>query len=282
MANDPSPGQRAFWKMHGLGNDFVVFDATDAPLDLNPGQVRRLAHRREGIGCDQVLVLAPATRPDADFDYRVFNADGGEVGQCGNGARCVTRLAIDRGHIASGPVRLATTGGILTAEPAGEDITVDMGRPSFAPASLPAELDPHETVHALDSSRGPVRFRAVSLGNPHIVIRVDDVAAAPVRELGAELERHPAFPEGVNVGFVQVGGAESGRLRVWERGAGETRACGSGACAAVAVGRRAGWFGPRVELGLQGGSLVIFFPEEAQGVRMTGPARHVFEGWIRP
>lgn len=275
-------GRRAFWKMHGLGNDFVVFDAVDAPLELTPEQVRRLAHRREGIGCDQVLVLGPSAQADADFDYRVFNADGSEVGQCGNGARCVTRLAIERGHIRPGPVRLATLGGILTGEPEGDAIAVDMGRPRFEPASLPAHLDQETTVHSLDTSLGPVEFHAVSMGNPHIVIRVADVANAPVGELGPELERHAAFPEGVNVGFLEPTGTDSGRLRVWERGAGETRACGSGACAAAAVGYRAGWFGPRVSLRLQRGQLVIFFDEEARRLRMVGPASHVFEGWIRP
>ncbi len=273
---------RHFWKMHGLGNDFVVFDAVNDALSLDAGQIRRLADRRRGVGCDQVLVLARASVMDADFDYRVFNADGGEVSQCGNGARCVARLAIERGHIDPGPVRLATLSGILEAMPEGDQFRVDMGYAAFEPAALPAELPADDEVHVLEVDGRTVEFRIVALGNPHAVIRVDDVETAPVAELGPALEQHPAFPQGVNVGFLEPVDSGRARLRVWERGAGETLACGSGACAALAVGHRAGWLDSRATIGLQGGELVISFDSEARRLFMTGPATYVFEGRIEP
>ena len=275
-------GARSFVKMQGLGNDFVVFDATTEPLSLSPEQVRRIAHRRYGIGCDQVLLLEAPRGADSDFFYRIFNADGGEVSQCGNGARCVARLAMDKGLIPPGPVRLATAEGLMVAEPAeGQQLRVNMGVPDFTPAALPADFPADENPVSLDLDGEQLSLQLVSMGNPHAVIRVEDVDAAPVRQLGPRLEQHPAFPERVNVGFLQVQGPAAGRLRVWERGAGETMACGSGACAAMAVGRRAGWFDSKVKISLQGGNLVISFESDGGPLWMQGPAEYAFTGSIR-
>lgn len=282
MPDQPSRPARDFWKMQGLGNDFVVFDAVHEPLTLDAGTVRRLADRRFGIGCDQVLVLESPVAPGTDFFYRIFNADGGEVAQCGNGARCVARLAIDAGHIAPGPVHLGTTRGVMVAEPAdGGRIRVDMGVPDFSPAALPADFSESENPVNLPVGEGSLALHLVALGNPHAVIRVEDAETAMVERLGQALENHPAFPERVNVGFLQVQAPDRARLRVWERGAGETLACGSGACAAVAAGRRAGWFDERVTMGLQGGDLMISFEGDGRPLWMQGPAEYVFRGSIR-
>ncbi|MEA5444979.1 diaminopimelate epimerase [Gammaproteobacteria bacterium AB-CW1] len=274
---------RDFFKMQGLGNDFVVFDAVARPVSLSSEQVRRIAHRRLGVGCDQILVLAAPRDRDSDFFYQVFNADGSEVSQCGNGARCVARLAVDAGHAADGPIRLGTRGGVMIAELAGEaGVKVNMGRPDFRPGSLPARFDqPAPGPVTLELDEQLVTLHLVSMGNPHAVIRVEDVERAPVSELGPRIENHPAFPERVNVGFLEVRGRDRARLRVWERGAGETLACGSGACAAMAAGRRAGWFDERVDMGLQGGNLVISFEGDGRPLWMQGPAEYVFKGSIR-
>ncbi|MDQ2069851.1 diaminopimelate epimerase [Natronospira bacteriovora] len=284
MAEGPSlfANGRPFVKMQGLGNDFVVFDAVDEPLHLEPAQVRRLADRRFGIGCDQLLLLEAPRDGDSDFHYRVFNADGGEVSQCGNGARCVARLAVDSGRIAPGPVRLATRDGLMVAEvAAGGDIRVNMGVPRFSPKDLPARFPDARNPVSLPLAEGSLDLHLVSMGNPHAVIRVENVDEALVETLGRALETHPAFPERVNVGFLEVLDTAHARLRVWERGAGETLACGSGACAAMAAGRRAGWFGPEVKMGLQGGNLVISFESDGGPLWMQGPAEYVFRGSIR-
>ncbi len=272
----------AFVKMQALGNDFVVVDATRAPVPLTAERVRRLADRRRGVGCDQVLLAEPPTRPDADFRYRIFNADGGEVGQCGNGARCLVRYLRLHGRTDADRVRLETAGGVLTAEVEPDDtVTVDMGVPRLEPREVPFDAPRRAARYTLDTPRGPVEAAAVSMGNPHLVLRVADVARAPVAELGPVLERHPRLPEGANVGFLEVVDRRHARLRVHERGVGaETPACGSGACAAVVAGRLWGELDEEVEVALPGGSLVLKWSGEGEPVRMRGPAEEVYEGRI--
>lgn len=266
--------------MHGLGNDFVVFDATRDPLELDAATVCRIADRRFGVGCDQVLVVAPAQSPDADFRYRIFNRDGGEVEQCGNGARCFARYVHDAGLSRRNPLVVDTLGGrlMLHLQPDGR-VSVEMGVPCFDPARIPLRADERrETYELAIDGFGPVRFSALSLGNPHAVLRVDDVDRAPVERLGPVLERHPFFPARVNVGFMQVCDAKHVRLRVFERGAGETLACGSGACAAAVAGMQRGWLAQRVTVSLRGGDLDIEWQGPGESVWMTGPAVQVFSG----
>ncbi len=271
-----------FTKMQALGNDFVVIDATRAPVALAPGQIRRLADRRRGVGCDQVLLAEPPTRPDADFRYRIFNADGGEVGQCGNGARCLARFLRARGRIARDTVRLETADGLLTAvlEPDGS-VTVDMGVPRLEPDAVPIVAAARAPRYRLETPYGTAEAAAVSMGNPHLVVAVPDVETAPVATLGPALERHPLLPEGANVGFLQVVDRRHARLRVHERGVGaETPACGSGACAAVVAGRLWGLLDAEVTVSLPGGALVLSWDGEGEPVRMRGPAEEVYEGRI--
>jgi diaminopimelate epimerase len=268
-----------FTKMHGLGNDFVVLDATREPLLLDAERVRRIARRRFGIGCDQVLVVEPPPSTEVDFGYRIFNADGSEVGQCGNGARCLAQFVREKGLFSSDVVRVQTRSGRLELrfEPDGQ-VTVDMGVPSFEPADLPMTVAVEAEHYRLDVDGELVEFGAVSMGNPHIVLEVDDVRGAPVERLGPLLESHPLFPERVNVGFMQRLGRDRIRVRVFERGSGETLACGSGACAAVAVGCDRGQLRERVTVELNGGELVIQWTGRDQPVYMTGPAVTVYEG----
>ncbi len=274
--------KRDFVKMHGLGNDFVVFDATREPLHLDPDTVRHIADRHFGVGCDQVLVVAPPDAPEADFRYRIYNSNGGEVEQCGNGARCFARFVHDAGLTRHNPVTVDTLGGrlVLDLRPDGQ-VCVNMGVPRFAPGEIPLQSDRELGQYSLDiEGYGTVRFGALSMGNPHAVLRVDDTAAAPVEGLGPALERHDFFPAGVNVGFMQVVDAHSARLRVFERGAGETLACGSGACAAAVVGMERGWLQSPVTMTLLGGELRIEWRGRGQPVLMTGPAVRVFSGQI--
>jgi diaminopimelate epimerase len=271
----------SFTKMHGLGNDFVVVDAFSRALDLTPAEVRFLADRRFGVGCDQVLLVTRPSGPQADFGYRIFNADGGEVEQCGNGARCFAKFVRDRGLTDRDAIRVETRAGTIVprVEPDGQ-VTVDMGRPRFAPADLPflAEAEAPEYELEVDGER--LRIGAVSMGNPHAVLRVADVATAPVAALGPRMEAHPRFPRRVNAGFMEVVAPDRIRLRVFERGVGETLACGTGACAAVAVGRRWGLLGEAVEVELPGGRLRVRWDGGDGPVWMTGPAVTVFEGTI--
>ena len=270
-----------FSKMHGLGNDFVVVDGVRQQVALDAATVRRLADRHTGIGCDQLLLVEPAPDATVDFRYRIFNADGGEVEQCGNGARCFARFVRDQGLTAKTDLRVATAAGTLRLQvEADGQVTVDMGVPELEPAQIPFTAPARALRYALDTDLGPVTFGAVALGNPHAVLLVDDPATAPVAALGALLESHPRFPRRVNVGFLGVVDRGHARLRVFERGVGETRACGSGACAAVVVGRLQGLFDPTVAVDLTGGRLVISWLGEGEPVRMTGPATHVFEGLI--
>jgi len=272
----------SFTKMHGLGNDFVVLDALARPIELSREQFRFIADRHFGIGCDQVLLIAPARQPGHDVHYRIFNADGGEVEQCGNGARCVASYLRSRGLAAAETVVAETARGAIRLyfEPEGR-VRVDMGAPGFEPSDLPMQADRRLPTYDLDVDGEHIEFSAVSMGNPHAVLCVADVTAAPVEVLGPKIERHPFFPQGVNAGFMQVLDRSRIRLRVFERGVGETLACGSGACAAVAAGRMLGLLDERVDVELPGGHLWISWDGEGQPVWMSGPATHVFEGRIR-
>ncbi|MCC7059164.1 MAG: diaminopimelate epimerase [Burkholderiaceae bacterium] len=275
-----------FTKMHGAGNDFVVVDGVRQAIHLEPAQWRRLADRQRGIGADQILLVEPAQTPGVDFRYRIFNADGGEVEQCGNGARCFARFVHDQGLTDRRTIRVETLSGII--EPALQDdgrVCVDMGPPAFDPGSIPFDaqgLVPRTVGHdtlwplALD---GVVRWiSVVSMGNPHAVQLVDDVAAAPVSDEGPRIEHSARFPRRVNVGYLQVVSRGQARLRVWERGAGETLACGTGACAAVVTGIRRELLDAQVDVHTRGGRLTIHWSGDR--VSLTGPAVTVFEGEI--
>jgi diaminopimelate epimerase len=270
-----------FTKMHGLGNDFVVFDAIHQQVELSADQYRKLADRHFGIGCDQILLVEPARLAHTDFHYRIFNADGGEVEQCGNGARCFARFVRDKGLSQKSQIPVGTATGpiLLTLEDDGQ-ITVDMGVPILEPAEIPFRAAATARSYPLQLTDQTLQIGAVSMGNPHAVLQVDDVDSAAVARLGSQIEHHPDFPQRVNVGFVQRLDREHIRLRVYERGAGETLACGTGACAAVVVGRLQGLLEPRVEVGLPGGKLVIVWQGEDTAVMMSGPAQSVFEGTI--
>ena len=273
---------REFTKMHGIGNDFVVFDATREPLSLTADQARHIADRREGIGCDQILLLESPPSPEVDFGYRILNSDGSESGQCGNGARCIAVFARERGLSDSGSLKVRTISGDMRLQhlPDG-DVRVDMGEPRYAPEQIPflqASRKPRYHM-VLDDDEG-ISFGAVSMGNPHAVIEVTDLRSAPVERLGQLLQERPEFPESVNVGFMQILNAQEIALRVYERGAGETRACGSGACAAVAVGVQQGKLAQSVKVSLPGGILQIDWQGEGHHLYMSGPATSVYSGKI--
>lgn len=275
-----------FTKMHGLGNDFVVLDTISHPIALTPAQVRQLGDRKRGIGFDQLLIIGPPLRPDADFSYRIFNPDGSEVEHCGNGARCFARYVLHRGLIARSPIRVQTMNRLLELHSHHNGlVTVDMGAPDFSPASLPFDIESQQAFYTLSVPQQPradtltnVQFQAVSMGNPHIVITVADCNTAPVTTLGAVLCEWPAFPQGVNVGFMQIIDRSTIRLRVFERGAGETEACGTGTCAAVVCGINAGLLDNKVRALLTGGELEIEWHGAQSSVLMTGPATMVYEG----
>ena len=270
-----------FTKMHGLGNDFVVIDATRAPVDLSPARVKAIADRHFGVGCDQLLVVEPASRPDVDFRYRIFNADGGEVEQCGNGARCFVRFVHEQGLTSAREIRVETRCGVIAPRlEADGQVTVDMGAPRFASAEIPFEAAADALTHALDAGGERVEISAVSMGNPHAVQVVADVDAAPVARLGPLIEAHPRFPRRVNAGFMQVVGRHAIRLRVYERGTGETLACGTGACAAVVAGIRRGLLDSPVRVATRGGELSIAWAGAGAPVLMTGPATTVFSAEI--
>ncbi len=270
-----------FTKMHGLGNDFVVIDGINQRVELSPAQFRFLADRHFGIGCDQILLVEPPARPDADFRYRIFNADGGEVQQCGNGARCFVRFVHEHGLTDKREIRVETAAGIIVPRlEADGQVTVDMGPPRFAPADIPFLADAPAVTYVLDIGQ-PVEITALSMGNPHAVLETCNVDTAPVAEWGPLIERHPRFPERVNVGFMQLMHRRAIRLRVHERGTGETLACGTGACAAVVAGIRRGLLDHQVEVQTRGGRLNISWQGEGHAVFMTGPAATVFEGEIK-
>lgn len=271
----------SFSKMHGLGNDFVVIDAINQSVELTPEQVRFIADRRFGVGCDQLLLVERPRSDEAEFRYRIYNADGGEVQQCGNGARCFARFVVEQGLTSSRQIPVETAGGliVLTLEEDGQ-VTVNMGVPRFAPADLPFIAEQQASSYLLQTSQGEVSIAAVSMGNPHAVLQVEDVDAANVENLGREIEQHARFPERVNVGFMQILSRDAIRLRVYERGAAETLACGTGACAAVAAGRMQGKLDECVKVSLPGGELVIRWHGQNEPLFMTGPATRVFEGKI--
>jgi diaminopimelate epimerase len=275
-----------FTKMHGLGNDFIVFDAPAGERLPSSEQLRRLAARRTGVGFDQALVLEPPRRPGSAVYYRIFNADGGEVEQCGNGARCVARLLQLAGRAAHGDIRMDSPGGFIEARIEDDDlVSVNMGVPNFDPTSLPfdtpADASPQEKqCYRLEVGDREVQFGAVSIGNPHIVIAVPAVDTAPVAQLGPALETHAQFPRRVNVGFAEMVTPERIRLRVHERGVGETLACGTGACAAVALGVRHGRLRNQVEVELPGGRLSVSWNGPGHGIWLKGPATVAFRGSV--
>ncbi len=270
-----------FSKMHGLGNDFVVFDAINQSVNLSPEQLRFIADRRFGIGCDQILLVERPRNRGTEFYYRIFNADGSEVEQCGNGARCFARFVHDHGLTRKTEIPVGTAGGDirLYLQEDGQ-VRVNMGVPVFEPESIPFEANRPQPVYELDIGGPHVQAGVLSMGNPHVVLQVDDLDAAPVDTLGPILEKHPRFPQRVNVGFMRVLSRREIGLRVFERGAGETLACGTGACAAVVSGRLQGLLDETVQVHLRGGDLVISWGGEGQPVWMTGPATEVFEGNI--
>ena len=270
----------SFTKMQGLGNDFVVVDATRQPFRPTPPQARHLADRRFGVGCDQILVIEPSSAQDVDFDYRIYNSDGSESGQCLNGARCVARFISERGLSRKERFRLRTmTTQIELQLLADGRVRVDAGVPRLEPREVPFTAPARALRYPVTVEDGAMLdLGAASVGNPHAVIEVPDVEAAPVDAIGASLQRHPAFPERVNVGFLQIVDSGHAKLRVYERGAGETLACGSGACAAMAVGRLWGRLGEKVAMQLRGGTLEMEWAGEGQPVYMTGPAATVFRG----
>jgi diaminopimelate epimerase len=270
-----------FSKMHGLGNDFVVIDGVRQTIALTPAQIRFLADRHFGVGCDQLLLVERARRPDVDFRYRIFNADGGEVEQCGNGARCFVRFVHEQGLTEKREIRVETLGGVISPRlEADGQVTVDMGVPVLEPARIPFVSDHAGVVQPLDVDGRRVDITAVSMGNPHAVQVVADVDAAPVAAQGALIEAHPRFPQRVNAGFMQVAGRRQIRLRVFERGVGETLACGTGACAAVVAGILRGLLDSPVRVETRGGELSIAWQGIGAPVSMTGPAVTVFTGEI--
>jgi diaminopimelate epimerase len=271
-----------FTKMQGLGNDFVVFDAPEDPAArIDPDTVRALADRHLGVGFDQALLLEAPRDPAHRASYRIFNSDGGEVEQCGNGARCIAALLYARAPGLGRELSMESPGGTVHARVRPDGlVSVDMGEPDFDPRSLPMEAPAEATSYTLDLGGETVEYAAVSMGNPHAVLEVADVAEAPVDRLGARIERHRRFPRRTNVGFMQIVDRRHIGLRVFERGVGETRACGTGACAATAVGRRRGLLEADVRVDLPGGTAHVSWPGPGEHLWLTGPAATVFTGII--
>ena len=271
-----------FTKMHGLGNDFMVLDLISQHAHIQPKHAKQWGDRHTGVGFDQLLIVEPPSNPDVDFRYRIFNADGSEVEQCGNGARCFARFVLDKRLTVKKQIRVETKGGIIELDIRNDgQIGVNMGPPRLQPDEIPFVADAQALSYDVEVDGQPVALAAVSMGNPHAVLRVDDVDSAPVHSLGPKLEHHPRFPKRVNVGFIQVLDRQHAKLRVWERGAGETQACGTGACAAAVAAIRQGWMDSPLQLELPGGSLSIEWAGPGQPVMMTGPAMRVYEGQVR-
>ncbi|WP_282284355.1 diaminopimelate epimerase [Pseudomonas sp. PS02302] len=274
--------QLRFTKMHGLGNDFMVLDLISQHAHIQPKHVRLWGDRKTGVGFDQLLIVETPSTPDVDFRYRIFNADGSEVEQCGNGARCFARFVFDKRLTVKKQIRVETKGGIIELLLKGDgQVRVDMGAPRLQPAEIPFIAETETLSHAVQIEGETVELAVVSMGNPHGVLRVADVDQAPVLTLGPQLECHPRFPQKANIGFLQIIDAQRARLRVWERGVGETRACGTGACAAAVAGIRQGWLKSPVSIELPGGLLNIEWDGVGQSVLMTGPATRVYEGQVR-
>ena len=271
--------------MHGLGNDFVLLDLISQNITIRDEQIKLLADRRLGVGFDQLLTVEPPDNPEADFKYRIFNADGSEAEQCGNGARCLLRFVRDRGLTTKTKIKLETNTGVIECELEKDgNISVDMGRPVLQPKCIPFIADQAQILYKLNvslplcGSEESVNIASLNIGNPHAVIVVEDVDESPVAQLGAAIEKHRRFPDRVNVGFMQIIARDHIRLRVFERGVGETRACGTGACAAVVAGRLQGLLDETVEVSLPGGNLRITWQGDDSPVKMTGPACRVYEG----
>ena len=269
-----------FTKMHGLGNDFVVIDAISQAIDLSTRQIQKIADRHLGIGCDQLLLVEKPLRADAEFRYRIFNQDGGEVEQCGNGARCFAVFVRQQGLTSNEVIAVETAGGLIELKIKDDQVVVDMGVPDFQPQNLPFLAESQQETYDLMVNGAEYAIGAVSMGNPHAVMRVDNLDDVDIGTLGKAIESHPSFPNRVNAGFVQILNRDEIRLRVFERGSGETRACGTGACAAVAVARKSGLLNEQVTVHLVGGDLTIQWPGEGQTLLMTGPATTVFQGQI--
>ena len=273
--------QIQFSKMHGLGNDFMVIDQISQDVRLSPELVARLADRHTGVGFDQLLSVEPPTDPESDFRYRIYNADGSEAEQCGNGARCFAKFVVDAGLSVKTELRLQTNTGVITTQLRDDgNVEVDMGVPTTVPDEIPFVTNEAGVTHRIAVGNQEVDIVAVSVGNPHAVLFVDSVNDAPVATLGPLLSRHERFPRGVNVGFCQVIDSGFARLRVFERGVGETRACGTGACAAAVAGVLTGRFSDRVKISLPGGKVKIKWEGAGRSLRMLGPACLVYEGRI--
>ena len=278
----------SFTKMHGLGNDFMVIEQMSQDIQLSSHQIQTLSDRHTGIGFDQLLVVSPSSTPNIDFRYQIFNANGGEVEQCGNGARCFARFVQEKNLTDKAVIVVETNTGIITLNVLDDgNVIVDMGAPILEPQQIPFTADQRQTRYTVATSQGDITLGAISMGNPHGVLVVDDVETAPVETLGAELERHPIFPNRANIGFMQIVSRDHIRLRVFERGVGETQACGTGACAAAVVAIQQGLVENRVTVSLPGGDLTIeWHPADtninnnknADHVMMTGPATTVYEG----
>jgi len=274
-----------FTKMHGLGNDFMVIDLTSGEIELSVEQIKRLSHRQFGIGFDQLLQIKSPSSPDIDFDYRIYNADGVEVEHCGNGARCFAKFVYDNGLSDKNPLTVKTVNRLLLLHTnKNGEVTVDMGSPDFEPANIPFKTDQEAQLYTLSIELAGISkdidFVALSMGNPHAVISVEDLANTAVKDIGEAVGNHPSFPEGVNVGFMQILNHNEIILRVYERGAGETLACGTGACAAVVAGRLREQIGDNVKVNLTGGQLMVSWQRNESPVLITGPATTVYEGTI--
>lgn len=271
-----------FSKMHGLGNDFVVIDGVSQKVRLSPERIRQLADRQLGIGCDQLLLVEAPDNADVDFRYRIFNGDGSEVENCGNGARCFAIFVRERKLTGKRTIRVETASGIMELQVIDNDkVIVDMGVPRLVPAHIPFQAEQQAASYTLAVDGESYTIGAVSMGNPHAVLIVDNVAQAPVAELGPKIEHHPRFPQRVNVGFMEIVSPSEINLRVFERSAGETLACGTGACAAVVAGRLQQKLNSEVKVNLPGGSLHIRWEGEGHPVIMTGPAVTVFHGQVK-
>lgn len=271
-----------FSKMHGLGNDFVVIDGVSQSVRLTPDKIRFIADRNFGVGCDQILLVETPETPDVDFRYRIFNCDGSEVENCGNGARCFAVFVRERKLTGKNVIRVETAGGLIELRvEQDEQVSVDMGAPRLQPVQIPFIADAQAVIYPFEVAGRAYDISAVSMGNPHGVLVVDDVKTAPVAELGPLIESHVRFPARVNAGFMQIVSRNEINLRVFERGVGETLACGTGACGAVVAGRLRGLLDENVKVNLPGGSLQIEWSGEGQAVIMTGPAVTVFHGQIK-
>ena len=275
--------QIPFTKMHGLGNDFIVLDGVSHDIVLTPEKIRQLSDRHFGIGFDQLLLVEPPSDPSVDFDYRIFNGDGEEVEHCGNGARCFANFVHDRGLTHANPVRVRTINRVLSLQRQADGmVSVDMGRPEFEPEKIPFRAPRQETLYqrkvVVAGESRQLSFAALSMGNPHAVLIVEDLDSLAVKDIGEALGSHPDFPAGVNVGFMELLSRDEIKLRVYERGAGETLACGTGACAAMVAGCLQGVIGDTVKVNLRGGQLDLQWQGQDSAVIMTGPTATVYEG----